>query len=109
MVRQRVTFRRRANTQSASGQLSTVWEDLYDVGALITKQAHSETSANPREVAYSAYNLEVPYSLMALGLTTGDAVAFNNTQYEIEQVDVTADWRRSVKIAVSQRNLERPG
>ncbi len=108
MVRQRVTFRRRVDTQDSSGQMSIVWMDLYDTGALITKQAHSETSSNAREVAYSAFNLSIPYSLMAIGLTTNDSVFFNNTQYSIEQVDVTVDWLKSVRIAVSQRNEERP-
>lgn len=106
MVRQRVTFQRRDSAVDDTGQISATWNDLYQVGAKITKLAQTETSSNPREVSYSSYIVTVPYSPNSLMITTRDAAVFNGTRYTIESVDTTSAWRKSVKILVSQRNEE---
>jgi len=106
MVRQRVTFQRRQESQDEYGQISTTWTDIYEVSAAVTKQAFSETSSQQREVSFSAYNLVIPYSPMSLELTSRDAVMLDGTRFTIDQVDTTTDWRKAVRVAVSQRNME---
>ena len=83
------------------------WEDIYDVGAILKRIAFSETSANPREISYSSYSLEIPYSPRALTLQVQDAVFFNGTQFTIDNIDVTTMWRRKVLVFCSQRNEDR--
>ena len=103
MVKRRVAIQRRASGQSADGQLSESWNNLYETGAYIKQTLVNETVNEELEISSTRIEVKIPYSSNALTIRSDDAVLVNTIRYDIDGIDTDTFWRKYVVLTCTQR------
>ena len=103
-MKRRIAIQARGSTQSADGQLSTTWSNVYETAGTVKFKFSSDVVNHQRDVKVGRIEVTIPYSRLGLGITLENAILIDNERYLIEDIDTLSMWRKNIVLLCVQRN-----